>query len=276
VPLERDVEAQYYASRHFDSEHARDVRRHYLPFVEGRELLVELGCGRGEFIGLARDGVRRVRGVDRDPEMVKLASTAGLDVVESDVLEYLSTTDDRPDAVFAAHLIEHLSVDATFELLQAIARVMRPTGVLILVTPNPACLAMLTADFWSDPTHVRPYTVELMQFLLEESGFDISDLGGNPNDVPGPPPDLLTANTLTPWGSLADGFDSRVIPDQKKTDELSIVSREVAAIRHVLGEVDGRLSSLRHFATHIADRLNDTLHFLYPANEIYVVGRRQA
>jgi hypothetical protein len=114
-----------------------------------------------------------------------------------------------------------------------------------------------------------------MQFLLEESGFDVSDLGGNPNDVPGPPPDLLTANTLAPWGLLNDGFAARSIPDQTKPDELSMLSREVAVIRHVLGEIDGRLIGLRHFATHIADRLNDTLHFLYPANEIYVVGRRR-
>jgi hypothetical protein len=192
------------------------------------------------------------------------------------VLDYLSTTTDRPDAVLAAHLIEHLSVEATFDLLQAIATVMRPDGVLIVVTPNPACLAMLTADFWSDPTHVRPYTLDLMQFLLEASGFDVSDLGGNPNDVPGPPPDLLAANTLAAWGSLSDGFASRTIPDETKPDELSVVSREVATIRHVLGEIDDRLISLRHFATHIADRLNDTLHFLYPANEIYVVGRRRA
>jgi SAM-dependent methyltransferase len=276
MPLDRDAEAQYYASRRFDSEHARAVRSHYLQFVDGRELLVELGSGRGEFLALARESVGRVRGVDVDPEMVTLATAEGLDVVEADVRDYLASTDDRPDAVFAAHLIEHLSVEATFELLQAIARIMRPGGVLILVTPNPACLAMLTADFWSDPTHVRPYTLELVRFLLEASGFTVSDLGGNPNDVPGPPPDLLAANTLAPWGSLDEGFVPRAIPTEERTDELSLVSREVANIRHILAEVDGRLTSLRHFTTHVAERLNDTLHFLYPANEIYAVGRRKA
>jgi SAM-dependent methyltransferase len=276
VPLDPDVEAQYYTSRNFDSGHARDVREHYLQYVQGREFLVELGCGRGEFLGLAKDVVGQVRGVDVDPQMVSSASAAGLDVVTADVRDYLATTTDRPDAVFAAHLVEHLSVDTTYELLQSIGRILRPGGVVVLVTPNPACLAMLTADFWSDPTHVRLYTLELLDFLLTASGFAVVARGGNPADVPGPPPQLLAADTLEPWGPLTESLGSWTIPGEEKKDDLSKLSREVAALRHVLSALDERVFNLRHFAQHIGDRFNDALHFLYPANEIYVVGQKSA
>ena len=122
----------------------------------------------------------------------------------ADVIDYATTTADRPDMVFAAHLIEHLRVEAAFGLLQALREIVPPGGRVVLVTPNPACLAMLTADFWSDPTHERLYTIELLTFLLDEAGFDVSDAGGNPLDIPGAPPHLLAAATLDGWGRLRD------------------------------------------------------------------------
>src|SRR4051812_47425100 len=104
MPLDPDVEAKYYTSRAFDSSHAREVRSHYLQYVDGRDFLVELGSGRGEFLAIAKDVVARVRGVDSDPAMVSGASAEGLDVVAADVSDYLASTEDRPDAAFAAHL----------------------------------------------------------------------------------------------------------------------------------------------------------------------------
>jgi SAM-dependent methyltransferase len=252
------------------------VRSHYLQYVEGSDFLVELGCGRGEFLELASAVVTRVRGVDVDPEMVRIARAAGIDVVEADVRDYLASTDDRPDAVFVAHLVEHLSVEATFDMLSAIASMMAPGGVIILVTPNPACLAMLTSEFWSDPTHVRPYTPDLLEFLLSATGFEVTSRAGNPLDTPGPPPQLLVSDTLPAWGSLADELNEWDLPPERATDELSLVRREVAVLRHLLTTLDQRTFDLRHVANHISARLNDTLQFLYPANEIYVVGRRNS
>jgi hypothetical protein len=102
----------------------------------------------------------------------------------------------------------------------------------------------------------------------------VIDRGGNPADVPGPPPELLVADTLTSWGALADSLDAWKPPSDGRTDELANLSRELGALRHVVSVLDERLFSLRHFAKHISDRVNDTLHFLYPANEIYVVGQK--
>jgi hypothetical protein len=289
VPLDPIAESEYYRSRAFDSEHTREVRRHYLQFVEGREFLVELGCGRGEFLELARATVDTVKGVDSDPGMAKQAADLGLDVELADVLDYASTTTDRPDAVFAAHLVEHLSVAECFDLLGAVSRIVPTGGRVILVTPNPACLAMLTADFWSDPTHVRLYTVDLLRFLLVESGFRLVDSGANPLDAPGPPPMLLASNTLEGWGTVRDALAAAEAPavsvgrprltefvSKGMLATLRRVVKDLRRLRGAVGVLDDRVIELRHQMNHVLERHNETLRFLYPPNEVYVVGERQA
>jgi SAM-dependent methyltransferase len=282
MPVPDEIESRYYASQGFDPAHAREVRSHYLSFVEGKQLLLELGCGRGEFLQLAAPSVGRVLGVDVDPDMVKQAGDAGFEAVQADVLDYLAITDERPDAVFLAHLIEHLPVDAAFEVLQRVAALVPPGGVVIVVTPNPACLANLTNDFWSDPTHVRLYTVDLLRFLLDQTGFDVVDAGGNPLDVPGPPPELLASASTEPWGAA----DVEVAPMAPMTydesfqletvlDELSRLRTAVESMAHWIREHDARLTEVRHFAEATAARHDDTLRHLYGPNEIYAVGARR-
>ena len=268
------AEADYYGARGFDEQHAAEVRSFYLPYVEGRRLLVELGCGRGEFLSLAQPLVEQTRGVDVDPKMVQLARARGFTVIEDDVRSYLRKVDDKPDAIFAAHLIEHFSVDDAFGLLSEVHHALAPDGVVIIVTPNPACLAMLTNDFWSDPTHVRLYTPELLRFLLQQAGFEIVDEGGNPNDTPGPPPHLLASDPLEPWSSLAEALGEAALMPEVPSEGVRELSDEVLLLRNLVMTLDERLGALRHATGHVLERHNDMLRFLYGANEIFVVARR--
>lgn len=282
MPVPEELESRYYASQGFDPDHARHVRGQYLPFVEGRQLLLELGCGRGEFLQLAAPAVGRVLGVDVDPEMVEQAVGAGVDAVQADVIEFLASTEERPDAVFLAHLIEHLTVAEAFEMLEQVARIVPAGGVVIVVTPNPACLANLTNDFWSDPTHVRLYTVDLLRFLLDQTGFDLLEAGGNPLDVPGPPPELLSIAAPEPWGE-ADVEVAPMAPIRYDEsfqldtvlDELHRLRTAVEALAHWIGEHDGRLAELRHLAETTAARHDAALRHLYGPNEIFAVGVRR-
>jgi SAM-dependent methyltransferase len=283
VTVPEALESNYFDSQGFDPDHASRVRSHYLQWVEGRRLLVELGCGRGEFLTAARGRVARLVGVDSDPEMVRQAAEAGFEAIQADVIDFLDATADRPDAVFLAHLIEHLPVADAFTMLSSIARVTEPGGVLIVVTPNPACLANLTNDFWSDPTHVRLYTLDLLAFLLEQNGFDVVDRGGNPLDVPGPPPRLLSPEPLEAWGQADPTIEPRALVEYDQSLHLETVLDEMARLRvavesliHWVGEHDERLDSLRHLTETVAERHDDTLRHLYGPNEIYVVGERRA
>jgi hypothetical protein len=283
MPVPDDFESRYYASRQFDADHAREVRSHYLRFVAGREFLVELGAGRGEFLELAASEVGRVLGVDADPDMVEQIKARGLDAVQADVADYLTSTDDRPDAVFLAHLIEHLPVDAAFEMLGRIAAIVPAGGVLIVVTPNPGCLANLTNDFWSDPTHVRLYTLELVCFLCEQAGFDVVEAAGNPADVPGPPPLLRASESLRPWAPAEPDIEPRGPMQYDEQLHLESVIEELARLRagmesmaHWMVEQSRQLIELRHYTEVVARAHDNTLEHLWGPNEIYVVAERRA
>ena len=259
------------------------MRSHYLQFLDGRTFLVELGSGRGEFLEVAKGKVDRLVGVDVDPDMVKQCEAAGFEAVHADVLDYLTETEHRPDVVFLAHVIEHLPVDVAFEMLRDAAAIIEPGGVIIVVTPNPACLANLTNDFWSDPTHQRLYTLDLLSFLLDQTGFDVREASGNPLDVPGPPPELVAPPLAADeWESSDTAVDPRATIDYVDgagmdgvLDELHRLRKAVEALTFWQHTHDERLTALRRFSEAAADSHNDTLRFFYGPNEIYVVGERR-
>jgi SAM-dependent methyltransferase len=202
---ESRLESQYYAHMGFDPEHKRDVLRFYVPMFEesgdGAEEsrggkhgpVLELGCGRGEFLALLREAGIEGRGVDLDAGMVEMARADGIDVVHADAIEYLHA-DPAPgpyQGVFCAHFLEHLVPDQVASLLDGVRRVLAPGGRFVAVTPNPACYAVLTHDFWWDPTHVRFYDRPLVEFLCRQAGFEVESSGTNPANHPGPPPEYL-------------------------------------------------------------------------------------
>jgi SAM-dependent methyltransferase len=202
---ESRLESEYYAYMGFDPEHKRDVLRFYVPMFEdpgdGADELdggkhgpvLDLGCGRGEFLALLRDAGIDGRGVDLDAGMVEMARADGIEVVHADAIEYLHA-DPAPgpyQGVFCAHFLEHLVPEQVVRLLDGVRRVLAPGGRFVAVTPNPACYAVLTHDFWWDPTHVRFYDGPLVEFFCRQAGFEVESSGTNPANHPGPPPEYL-------------------------------------------------------------------------------------
>lgn len=282
MPIPDEIEARYYAAQGFDPAHAAEVRSHYLPFVAEARFLVELGAGRGEFLDLASTTVPRVLGVDADPEMVEQIRRHGHEAVHADVLDYVRTTDDRPDAIFLAHLVEHLDVEGAFELFGQCARILEPGGRLVVVTPNPACLAILRNDFWSDPTHLRLYTLDLLRFLLGQTGFEVVEAGGNPRDVPGAPPSLYAPPFDESWA-----FDPVTVAPRPPMEydnqlrlegvleELARLRTAVEALVHAHTTQQQRTAELHRLTRLLAQRHDETLAELWGPNEIYVVGERR-
>lgn len=158
-----------------------DVRQRqsvYLPRVKaakaGRRTapIVDLGCGRGEWLELLRD--EGLVGVGVDLNKIFLADCAGLalDVVEQDAVAYLaSLAPNSVGAITSFHLIEHLPLKSVIALLDEAHRVLRPGGILVLETPNPSNLVVGACNFYLDPTHRNPLPPELTCFLMEARGF---------------------------------------------------------------------------------------------------------
>jgi O-antigen chain-terminating methyltransferase len=147
----------------------------YLPRVReiAREgAVLDVGCGRGEWLELMRDEGLAARGVDVNRIMIEECRQRGLDVVEGDALAYLRQL---PAASLAAvtgfHIIEHLPWDIFLTLLDETVRVLKPGGLAIFETPNPENLHVASCTFWSDPTHLKPLYPPTIQFMAEQRGL---------------------------------------------------------------------------------------------------------
>ena len=134
--------------------------------------VLDLGCGRGEWLSLLRDDGLRARGIDSDTGMLALGRAQGLDIVHGDLLDHLATHADASiGAITAFQVVEHLPLPALLQLLAQAHRVLAPGGVLILETPNPENLQVAAYGFWLDPTHQRPLPPPLLHVLATHHGY---------------------------------------------------------------------------------------------------------
>jgi SAM-dependent methyltransferase len=154
------------------SERVLDAQRPYLDLVKDHQPVLDLGCGRGEFLTLlAGEGIVAM-GVDSDPGMVARCRTLGLDVSEADVNEHLASLPDGAlGTIFSAQVIEHLPYEQLKLMLELALRKLRPGGLLIAETVNPHRIASLKT-FWVDLTHQHPIFPEVALAVCGIAGFD--------------------------------------------------------------------------------------------------------
>jgi 2-polyprenyl-3-methyl-5-hydroxy-6-metoxy-1,4-benzoquinol methylase len=152
-----------------------DIRaklRAYLPVFAGASDVLDVGCGRGEFLALLQAEGVRATGVDANHEMVAVAREHGLEVAESDALEHLES---KPDAslggLMAAQVVEHLEPGYLMRLLATAFHKLRPGAPIVIETINAACWLAFFSSYLRDFTHVRPVHPETLQYLLQASGF---------------------------------------------------------------------------------------------------------
>jgi O-antigen chain-terminating methyltransferase len=151
-----------------------DVRERQRPYVDDfRDAapVLDVGCGRGEFLGLLRDAGIEARGVDADADMVAYARGEGLEVEQADALAYLEAA--QPGSlggIFAAQVVEHLPPATLYRLLELAARALRPGGLLVAETINPLSPLALRSYF-ADLTHAQPLVPETLALLAGQAGF---------------------------------------------------------------------------------------------------------
>jgi len=145
----------------------------YLPYINESAAVVDLGCGRGEWLELLSEAGIEAHGVDTNRIQVEECRARGLNISEEDFLVHLrGLADGSAGAVTGFHIIEHVSLDALITLVSEVMRVLRPGGVVIFETPNPENVLVGSRYFYLDPTHRHPLPSELMEFLLASRGFD--------------------------------------------------------------------------------------------------------
>lgn len=150
----------------------------YLPYIQKVKssvedfLLIDTGCGRGEWLELLKEQGIKGQGIDQNRIMIKQCEEYGIDVIEGDAIESLRNFPTASlGAVTAFHLIEHLPLDVLINFIDETVRVLRPGGIAIFETPNPENIIVGTFSFYLDPTHRRPLPGPMMKFLAEARGL---------------------------------------------------------------------------------------------------------
>jgi SAM-dependent methyltransferase len=144
----------------------------YLPIFDGAKDVLDVGCGRGEFLDLLQARGVTARGLDLNHEMVEVCRARGLEVAEADVVSYLEGLPDGSlGGLFAAQVVEHLQPGYLLRMLDLAFHKLRPGAPIVLETLNPACWTAFFDSFIRDITHVWPLHPETLRYLVLASGF---------------------------------------------------------------------------------------------------------
>jgi SAM-dependent methyltransferase len=144
----------------------------YLPLFDGASDVLDVGCGRGEFLDLLRTRGISARGIDLNDEMAALTRERGLDAVAGDALTYLeSLPDESLGGLFAAQVVEHLEPAYLMRFLDTSYHKLRPGSKIVLETINVSSWYAFFSSYIRDVTHAKPLHPETLQYLVGASGF---------------------------------------------------------------------------------------------------------
>jgi SAM-dependent methyltransferase len=190
----------------------------YLPEFAGASDVLDVGCGRGEFLDLLRGRGITARGLDLNHEMVEVCRSRGLDVAEGDAVGYLEALPDGAlGGLFAAQVVEHLEPGYLLRFLELAHHKLRPGAPMILETLNPACWVAFFESFIRDITHVWPLHPETLQYLVLASGFSEARIEYR---SPVPAADKLQTVAAPPSSPLRDAIDVLNANVEKLNDRL--------------------------------------------------------
>jgi 2-polyprenyl-3-methyl-5-hydroxy-6-metoxy-1,4-benzoquinol methylase len=195
-PLYVTFEDQFRGSR----DEIKEKLREYLPVLArtaGKGPVLDIGCGRGEWLEMLREEGYEARGIDSNRLMVEECHRHAIAVEEADLLEHLTSLPEASQHIVTAfHVVEHLPFPVLVRFLDEVTRVLQPGGMAIFETPNPDNILVGSRNFYYDPTHHNPIPSDTLRFLTEARGLvQVEVLPLHPveesNRVPEAPGDIL-------------------------------------------------------------------------------------
>ena len=179
--------------------HLRGLHHIYLPLFRDRPgHIVDVGCGRGEFLAMLRMEGIEAWGCDTDPTMIEICREHEVTVVHAGALAALRSVEPATlGGVFASQVIEHLFPGDLLTFLTLARQRLAPGGVMVLETLNPETLGVLAKSYYQDLDHKQPVDPEYLAGLLELRGFERVEVRRLRRfEPPGRLPDLPPADQL--------------------------------------------------------------------------------
>ncbi|HEY6842571.1 MAG TPA: class I SAM-dependent methyltransferase [Thermoanaerobaculia bacterium] len=149
----------------------------YIGRAPDNQPVMDIGCGRGEFLDACKAAGIDSYGFDINERSVADLQKRGLNVTLAGVPQcFEGIKHGSIGSVLAMHVVEHLPVEQLLALFAQSARVLRPGGLLMIETPNAESIVVSASDFWRDPTHIAPRHVAALTILAREHGFSIEEV----------------------------------------------------------------------------------------------------
>ncbi len=150
-----------------------DLRERFPKYAERKDrLLIDVGCGRGDFLVRMKDLGWNVLGIEPDAESARLAEGRGIPVFRG-TLEEARLEAGIADQVTLQHVIEHLTDPSA--VIRESFRVLRRKGRLVIYTPNNESLGhQVFKSSWlplDPPRHLFVFAERSIRLLLEQSPF---------------------------------------------------------------------------------------------------------
>jgi O-antigen chain-terminating methyltransferase len=156
------------------------IRERLVPYADlfgGASNVLDIGCGRGEFLALLAERGIGAQGIDINESMVEVCRQKGLTAARA--TRWISSARSRPvhsGVCWPRKVVEHVDPAYLTALLDAAWTALKPGSVIVLETINPACWFAFFESYIRDITHVRPLHPDTLKYLLLASGFQDVDV----------------------------------------------------------------------------------------------------
>ena len=144
----------------------------YLAYFQPGKKVLDLGCGRGEFIDLLQQKGIEAEGIDSNDQMIEICRDRGLNCRKASILEVLTECQDNSlGGIFSSQVVEHLDPSYVKRMVELAYFKLSPGSPLVLETINPASVFSLVQIYFLDISHQQPVHPLALKFLMESAGF---------------------------------------------------------------------------------------------------------
>lgn len=145
----------------------------YVSYFKKGGKVLDLGCGRGEFIEILEENGIEAEGIDINGQMIEICRDKGLNCQKADILKKLAEYEDGTlGGIFSSQVIEHLSPSYLRRMIELAYFKLFPASHIVLETINSASVFSLVQIYFLDLSHQKPVHPQTLKFLLESTGFE--------------------------------------------------------------------------------------------------------